>query len=216
MYAIECHDMVFPKYAKLVFKINQSGNITISASPSLTPGKNPPGYKEGPLPKGTKVFDYTKEILVSIGFTDCLNIIAFANNKRPNITPDKPNTVDIFRNSFEYNKHVTFTYTPDDNDPTKVKMCTIFFNSSSHGVKNEFYLPLSLKSLDEISELCKSYAANVTVIKTICGLENAHYPYNPNSSGYTSKYPAKKTKEEQEKTEELRNKYSNLYKDEEA
>jgi hypothetical protein len=217
MYAVECHSMVFPKYAKLVFKINQSGNMTISASPSFTPGTPPAGMENGQLPKGTRVFDYSKEILVSIGFSDCLSIIKFAENRTMFMINGKgkriDNKVDIFRNSAEYNKHVTFIYTPDDVDPNKIKMCTIFFDSSINGNSNshiKFYLPLALSHLDEIAELCKAYAYNVTVIKTMCALENIHYPYvSEDRQRKATTYKA--SKEDNEKTEQLKHKYESMF-----
>lgn len=205
-YSIECHDMVFPKYAKMVFKINVSGNMTISAAPSLTPGKNPPGMQNGQLPKGTKVFDYTKEILVSVGFADCLAIIDFAQSR------DISKHVDIFRKSTQWNKKVSIVYTPDDNNINIPKMATIYFESSTPEGIVKFYLPLSLKSLDELAEFCKSYTINVIPIKLMCSLELEHYP---NDNNYTTNKYVKKNDTTVNTTEAadniVTNEYANLY-----
>lgn len=175
MYAIEVYDgLVFPKYAKVIFKINPSGNLTMHASPALTPGKEPPGTVRGKVPKGTKVFDYSKEIIASLEFEDCLNIINFAKNRNhPNPDVRIGNThYTIFRNSERFNKKINFTYTMDDNDPTVAKMATIWFESVTTAGEIKFYLPMSLNSFDNIAEICKSYCTNITNIKLSCALYN--------------------------------------------
>ena len=73
-YSVDIHEMVFPKYAKLQFKVNRAGNLTLIASPSYTPGKLPDGLKPGQIPKGTRIFDYDSQIVVSLTFQDCLLI----------------------------------------------------------------------------------------------------------------------------------------------
>ena len=177
MYAVECHDMVFPKYAKLVFKINQAGNLSMSASPSRTPGKAPPGAVNGKLPKGTKVFDYDKEVITTITFSECLAIIDFIKTRRVMLTAEKANKVDLFKNSDNFEKKITFVYMADDNDPSIIKMATIYIDATIFGRNGaadthiKFHLPLSLKSLEEIGEICKAYVSNVHTIKLIAGLQ---------------------------------------------
>lgn len=166
-YAIETHHLVFPKYAKMVFKIDQKGNLLVCASPSLTPGKMPPGMQNGQLPKGTKVFDYTKEIQFTLGFDDCLNIAEFSTLKQNCAMA----AVNIFRKSATWNKKITFVYTPDDVNPAIAKMATIFFEMSRNNNTTKFYLSLSLKALDEIAEFCKSYAYSMISLKVSCGIE---------------------------------------------
>lgn len=169
-YSVEIHDLVYPKYAKVVFKINQAGNITLSASPSFTPGKLPAGMVGNTPPKGSRMFDYDKEIVISLGFKDCLDIVNF-NNKR-----DVTKQVDIFRKSYDWSKKVTFVYTPDDNDPLKPKMVTIFFDLTKADGVTKFYLPLSFASFNEIASLLESYTLTFPIIKLTCGLEEQRYP----------------------------------------
>ena len=155
--------MVFPKYAKLQFKVNKVGNMTLTAAPAYTPGKLPTGVKPGQIPKGTKIFDYDSQIVVSLTFQDCLSIVKFAESK--NIA----NSVELFRNSDKYSKKVTLSYFPDEADALKPKFATFWFNSTeSEGKQINFKLPLSLSNLEEIAELIKSYVQNYTMIKLFC------------------------------------------------
>lgn len=162
-YSIDLHEMVFPKYAKLQFKINRAGNLTIAASPSLTPGQLPDGVKGGQIPKGTKVFDYDQQIVVSLILSDCIKIVSFAKNK------SIVDAVEIFRNSAEYNKRVNIAYTPQDDNPTKPKFATIYFQSTdSTGKEIKFRLPLSLGSLEEFAEVLQSYVTSFPMVKLFC------------------------------------------------
>lgn len=162
-YSVDIHEMVFPKYAKLQFKVNRAGNLTLIASPSYTPGKLPDGLKPGQIPKGTRIFDYDSQIVVSLTFQDCLNIIEFAKSR------NVANTVELFRNSDKYNKKVTISYFPDEANALKPKFVTIWFNSSeASGKEINFKLPLSLSNLDEIAELVKSYVHGFVMIKLFC------------------------------------------------
>lgn len=162
-YSVDVYDMVFPKYAKLQFKINKAGNMTLTAAPAITPGKLPDGVKPGQIPKGTKIFDYDSQIVISLTFQDCLKIIDMAKSK--NVTT----SVELFRNSDKYNKKVTLSYFPDDQDPTKVKFATFWFNSTNESGKEiNFKLPLSISNLEEIAELIKSYVNCFAMIKLFC------------------------------------------------
>ena len=73
-FGFETYEIINPNYAKLVFKLNNAGNLTIEAIPSLTPGVKPEGTQHGKVPKGTKVFDYETKIIISLSYSDCINI----------------------------------------------------------------------------------------------------------------------------------------------
>jgi hypothetical protein len=166
-YSVDTYEMVFPKYAKLQLKINKAGNLIIGASPSLTPGQMPPGVQGGRVPKGTKVFNYEDQILVSLTFADCLNIVNFAKSKM--VT----STVDIFRNSTKFNKKVSFVFAPKDDKPLEAKFATIYFSSTATEKKEiKFKLPISLVNLDELAQLVESYINSYQMIKLYC-LSNA-------------------------------------------
>jgi hypothetical protein len=162
-YGIDLYEMVFPKYAKLQFKINRAGNLTVVASPSLTPGVLPEGVKGGQVPKGTRVFDYDQQIVVSLIFADCLKLISFAKSK--SVT----DTVEIFRNSAQYNKRVNVVWNPQDNEPLKAKFASLYFQSTdATGKEIKFKLPLSIASVEELAEVVQSYVTSFSMVKLFC------------------------------------------------
>lgn len=165
-YGIEFHELVFPKYAKLVFKINKAGHLVLAASPSLTPGKYPPGVRPGVIPKGTKIFDYDNSIIVSLEFSDCLKLLDYIESKSPLVT------VDVYRNSNLYNKKITFNYFPLETDPSIAKFASIFFNcTDSDGKEIHFNLPLSFDNLNEMGKIIESYVNNYAMIKLFTAVE---------------------------------------------
>lgn len=165
-YGIDMYDLVFPKYGKLVFGINKTGNFILNVSPSFTVGKLPEGVSGGRVPKGTKVFDYDKEVVVSFDLKDCLNMVEFFRKK------DVSQNIDFYRNSERFNKKITLKYTPMDDDATKPKMVTIFVSASLflNGENKEvsFYVPMSLANFGEMIEVVKSYINNFAMIKLFC------------------------------------------------
>lgn len=162
-YSIDLHEMVFPKYAKLQLKINRAGNLTLVASPSFTPGVLPEGVKGGQVPKGTRVFDYDQQIVVSLIFADCLKLISFSKNK------DIKDAVEIFRNSAQYNKKVNLVWNPQDDSPLKVKFASMYFQSTdSAGKEIKFKLPLSIASIEELAEVVQSYVTSFATVKLYC------------------------------------------------
>lgn len=166
-YSVSVNEMIFPKYAKIEFKINKVGNLTLSASPSFTPGVLPEGIKPGIIPKGTKIFDFkNSEIVVSLKFEDCLNIIKFNNNR---ITADK---VELYRNSDFYNKKITIVYFPDENTG-KPKFATFWFyyKDLKNGETRNFKLPISLTDFDTFCRIIESYVNNFSMIKLYCGVQ---------------------------------------------
>ena len=166
-YSIECHDMVFPKYAKMVFKINVSGNMTISAAPSLTPGKNPPGMQNGQLPKGTKVFDYETKIIISLSYSDCINISNLANNPKPNAT------LKLYRNSTKFSKTVTITCNEDTSNNNKYYFTLNFDSTTIDGVNTKFKLPMSDVIFEEFATVLSSYVNSYHMIKYYNQVEKA-------------------------------------------
>lgn len=164
-YSVDVHEMVFPKYAKLQLKINKAGNMTLTATPSFTPGKMPEGVKKGGfVEKGARIFNYDNQIIVSLTFTDCLNIIDFVHSK------NVAKTVDIFRTSSRYNKKVNLTYFADEDNPGTPKFAIFWFNSLENDVEKEikFKLPLSFANLEEIAKVLESYVQNYAMIKLFC------------------------------------------------
>ena len=161
-YSIDMHELIFPKYAKLQFKINKAGNLTIAASPSITPGQMPEGIKPGAVPKGTKIFNYDAQIVTSLTFSDCLAILDFISSA------NVAKTVDIYRKSSKYDKKLTFAYTPSETDASKPKFLTLYFSSIDNGKENKFKLPLSLASLAEVYKIIDSYVLNFAMIKLFC------------------------------------------------
>lgn len=176
-YAIDVHEMVFPKYAKIQFKINKGGNLTVAASPSFTPGQLPEGTKGGKVPKGTRVFDYDKQIITSLGIPDIIKLIDMSKKKVAT------ENVDIFRNSEKYNKKITFSYNLDESTGA-VKFLTIYFHSTDYtGKEIKFYLPISLANFEEIAHILQSYLSSVCSIKLFCLAETD----DSESNNYNSK-----------------------------
>ena len=98
-FGFETYEIINPNYAKQVFKLNNAGNLTIEAIPSLTPGVKPEGTQHGKVPKGTKVFDYETKIIISLSYSDCINISNLANNPKPNAN------LKLYRNSTRFSKN---------------------------------------------------------------------------------------------------------------
>ena len=165
LYGVDIHEWVFPKYAKISVKINKNGSFSLMMSPSFTPGKMPPGVKPGQIPKGMKLFDYDKTIVVSLTYSDCISLIEYAKSKSP------INEVNIYRNNDRFNKKVTFTWFPDETDPSIAKFATVFAQQKSGDIEVKFNIPLSFDNLDEFATLLKSYINNYTIIKLFCGVE---------------------------------------------
>ena len=164
-YGVDIHEWVFPKYAKITLKINTNGSLSLALAPSFTPGKLPAGVKPGQIPKGMKLFDYDKTIIVGLSFSDCLQIVDYAKIKSP------VNEVDIYRNNNRFNKKIKFTWFPDEENPAKAKFSTIFAQQTIGDTEVKFNIPLSFDNLDEFSTLLTSYINNYPIIKLFCAAE---------------------------------------------
>lgn len=162
-YNADLESYVFPKYAKISFKISKAGSLIFTGAPSFTPGKLPPGISGGRVPKGIKIFDYSKEVTISIGFSDCVKIVKFFENKSPT------ETVDLFRNTPTFNKIVKFSWLTDENNVKQVKLVNINFVSQEIGQpEKKFYLPISISNFEEMVEVIKSYMNSYGMIKLYC------------------------------------------------
>ncbi len=119
--------------------------------------------KGGQVPKGTRVFDYDQQIVVSLIFADCLKLISFAKSK------SVKDSVEIFRNSSQYNKRVNIVWNPQENEPLKPKFASIYFQSTDvTGKEIKFKLPLSIASVEELAEVVQSYVTSFSMIKLFC------------------------------------------------
>ena len=165
-YGVDIHELVFPKYAKMAIKINTNGSITLLMTPSFTPGKMPEGVRPGQIPKGLKIFDYDKTIAISLTYSDCISIIEYAASKLPTVE------VNVYRINNKFNKKVTFTWMPDEEDPGKAKFATIFAQQREKEQEVKFNIPLSFNNLDEFALLLSSYVNNYAAIKLFCGAES--------------------------------------------
>jgi hypothetical protein len=156
-FGFDMYEMVNPTWAKLVFKLNNAGNLTIEAAPSLTPGVKPEGLEHGRVAKGSKIFDYEKKIIVSMLFADCLKIVDFAREV------DINKSVKMYRNSARFSKVITLNYVEDNN---RGAYAVISFDSTDgNGVNTKFKLPMNLDALAEFAQIHKSYIDCFHMIK---------------------------------------------------
>ena len=161
-FGFETYEIINPNYAKLVFKLNNAGNLTIEAIPSLTPGVKPEGTQHGKVPKGTKVFDYETKIIVSLSYSDCINISKLANNPKPNTT------LKLYRNSTKFSKTVTITCNEDTSssaDSKKYYFTMNFDSTTIDGVNTKFKLPMSDAIFEEFATVLSSYVNSYHMIK---------------------------------------------------
>ena len=132
-FGFETYEIINPNYAKLVFKLNNAGNLTIEAIPSLTPGVKPEGTQHGKVPKGTKVFDYETKIIISLSYSDCINISNLANNQAKCYFK-------LYRNSTRFSKTVTITCNEDTSNNNKYYFTLNFDSTTIDGVNTKFKL----------------------------------------------------------------------------
>ena len=166
-FGFETYEIINPNYAKLVFKLNNAGNLTIEAIPSLTPGVKPEGTQHGKVPKGTKVFDYETKIIISLSYSDCINISNLANNPKPNAT------LKLYRNSTKFSKTVTITCNEDTSNNNKYYFTINFDSTTIDGVNTKFKLPMSDVIFEEFATVLSSYVNSYHMIKYYNQVEKA-------------------------------------------
>lgn len=169
-FGFEIHEIINPNYAKMIFKLNSAGNLTIEAFPSFTPGVKPEGTQHGKVPAGTRVFDYEKKIIVSLGYMDCVNIVHMFDEPNINLP------LKLYRNSIKFNKTITISCQESaDSTPNDVKYYyTINFDSTtSDGANIKFKLPMSSVIFEEFAEILRSYTNNYHMIKYYNQVEKA-------------------------------------------
>lgn len=166
-FGFETYEIINPNYAKLVFKLNNAGNLTIEAAPSFTPGVKPEGSQFGKVPKGTRVFDYENKIIVSMSFADCLNIMRMANNPIPD------DTIKLYRNSNRFTKTITISCNQDMNDPERYYFSMNFDSTTVDGINTKIKLPMSSSIFYEFSMVLNSYVNCYHMIKYYNAVEKA-------------------------------------------
>ena len=169
-FGFETYEIINPNYAKLVFKLNNAGNLTIEAIPSLTPGVKPEGTQHGKVPKGTKVFDYETKIIISLSYSDCINIAKL-------IDTSTPATLKLYRNSSRFSKTVTITRNDDTTNNTngsrKFYFTLNFDSTTIDGVNTKFKLPMSDVIFEEFATVLSSYVNSYHMIKYYNQVEKA-------------------------------------------
>jgi len=180
-YGVVFHDIVYPKWAKVRFKISAKGKLLIIINPSLTPGKLPEGLKPGMIPKGTKVFDYddNKECILSLSLAECLKIIDFAKNQ------NSAETVDIIHRQYGDTKTLAFGWSTTNNG--EISICNInYYKKSPDGTEYKTFIPVPYAGLREIVTILNSYVNNYVFVKTFCISESEQFEGSNESRG--SKY----------------------------
>lgn len=167
LYPVEIWNTVNPKYFNLVLKISNSGQLILAATPSYTPGKLPAGVQKGRVPKGTKVFNYEKTIVVGLEFADCFNIVNFIENMDPT---DK---VEIYRKlQGVFDKSVNLQWNVEGK---KINNAVMYFNMTESGNDSKVMIPFGMQILSEFSEVIKSYMNNMPMIKLFCNGVEGEY-----------------------------------------
>lgn len=162
-YGVEFYELVYPKWAKIRFKISDKGKFLFILNPSLTPGKLPDGITPGVVPKGTKIFDYSKEneCILDISVSECLKIIDFAKSQ------NLADSVKLLHSRYGQTKTLTFTWGTGKSN--EIELCNI--NYLRKGVDNDdqkIYVPVPFTGLREIVSILNSYVSNFVMIKTMC------------------------------------------------
>lgn len=162
-YGVDLHSLVYPKWAKIRFKISARGKLILVINPSLTPGKMPEGIK-GMVPKGTKIFDYdeTKECLISLSLNECMRIIDFVKAQKI------ADNVDIIHVLHGDKKILKFSWGIDASGT--INLCNINYirKSADDSEKSKLYVPVPFDGLREMVTVINSYVSNYLVLKMLC------------------------------------------------
>ena len=165
-YGVELHSLVYPKWAKIRFKLSAKGKLLFIMNPSLTPGKAPEGVR-GMVPKGTKVFDYDKEkeCLLSLSLAECMKIIDFAKAQR------LAETVDLIHVLHGEKKLLKFSW--NSNSSGEVSVCNVNYTkkSSDDQELSKIYVPIPFDGIREVVTILNSYVNNFVNVMTLCTAE---------------------------------------------
>lgn len=163
-FGIDLYNLVYPKWAKLRFKLSDQGKLLFIANPSLTPGKMPDGVKPGVVPKGTKIFDYSKESEFNMALTisECLQIIDFVKTQLP------ADTVDIIHKFRGDTKTIKFSWVTGNTGDVDFCNINISMISGPDGETKKIFVPIPFSGLREILAILNSYVNNIVTIKTLC------------------------------------------------
>jgi hypothetical protein len=164
-FGVEFHDIVYPKWSKIRFKISSEGKFLFISNPSLTPGKLPEGIQKGKIPKGVKIFDYDKEkeCIMSLSLNECLQIVDFA--KKQNIV----DTVDIIHQLNGETKKLSFSWVTGDRG--EINLCNITYTKKTNDDNKEnakIYIPVPFSGIREIAAIMNSYINTYAMIRLFC------------------------------------------------
>jgi len=164
-YGVDFYEFQNEKWGKIGLKINNVGNLQLVLVPSLKPGEIPPkDPKTKRITKGSKVYDYEKEVLINVEFNDCLNIIEMAENQNIN---DKPIT--LFRNSEKFSKTINIQwYAPDDENISTATFFVKFKDFTKDRDEISFKIPVSIDTFIKITTSIQSYVTCLPIIKLFC------------------------------------------------
>jgi hypothetical protein len=161
-YGVEFFEFQNEKWGKIGLKISNIGNLQLVLTPSLTPGiipqKDPKTKKNI---KGIKVYDYSKEVLSTLEFNDCLNIIKMGEELNPNSEP-----IVLYRNSEKFLKTININwYVPDGENISTSTFFVKFKNLSKKNEEINFKIPVSIETFLKIKTSIQSYINCLPMIK---------------------------------------------------
>lgn len=161
-YGIDFFEFQNEKWGKIGLRINNVGNLQLVLCPSLMPGEIPAkDPKTKKIAKGTKVYDYTKEVLANVEFNDCLNIISMAEQLNPN-----GEAITLFRNSDKFSKTINITwYAPDGENISTATFFVKFKEFHSDRGEISFKVPVSVETFLRIATAIQSYITCLPMIK---------------------------------------------------
>lgn len=183
-YKLELYKLVYPKWAAAMIEISPKGKLTFVISPSKTPGTLPAGFKGGSIAKGTKVFDYEKELAVSLSLAECLQILDFIKAQNAVQTVE---FIHMYKGTSS-----KFSMAWSTGKSTKVEVCNININRTEGEEKKKVFIPIPFNGMREIAVILDSYIKNYAVIKLICQA-NLLTGVSPFSQTSSSKSGGKKT-----------------------
>lgn len=169
-YGVEVCSFFNAKWGRIDLRINKFGKLQLSACPSLQPGVMPEGMEKGRIKAGTKIFDYSKKVIVSLELEDCIKIRDFFSDR------DINSTVPIYRNSDKFKKNVLFRWIGNEKTGD-VSNCSLTFKMSdlTNGTNVDFKLPISLTKMDELVTVIESYTNTYAMIRLFAMAESDNF-----------------------------------------